>query len=279
MSNESVLAVKPKGGRKAKRTHLIAKIKTTANVLAIPILLLALWQILSSMGLLLEVVLPSPVKVVLALRGMILDQTLLIDVRASGTRVLIGFFWGTTIGLIFGISCGLSRFMDRLIGPVVDVLRQIPLYAWIPLIILWFGIGETSKYVIIAKSVFIPVFLNTLQGIRGVSGDYIEVANVLELKYFKRLRKVILPSALPSIFTGLRLGAGFSWMAVVAAEMLGGLTGLGYGLLQAKDFLQSDKLIALMLVIGLVGLLIDRLIKWIEASVLHWRAGFNGEKG
>ncbi|MBW4082558.1 ABC transporter permease [Paenibacillus sp. S150] len=231
------------------------------------------------MGLLLEVVLPSPVKVVLALRGMILDQTLLIDVRASGTRVLIGFFWGTTIGLIFGISCGLSRFMDRLIGPVVDVLRQIPLYAWIPLIILWFGIGETSKYVIIAKSVFIPVFLNTLQGIRGVSGDYIEVANVLELKYFKRLRKVILPSALPSIFTGLRLGAGFSWMAVVAAEMLGGLTGLGYGLLQAKDFLQSDKLIALMLVIGLVGLLIDRLIKWIEASVLHWRAGFNGEKG
>lgn len=118
--------------------------------------------------------------------------------------------------------------------------------------------------------------MNTLQGIRGVSKDYIEVADVLELGYFKLLRKVVLPSALPSVFTGLRLGAGFSWMAVVAAEMLGGLTGLGYGLLQAKDFLQSDKLIALMFVIGLIGLLVDRLIRWLESSVLHWRKGFSG---
>jgi sulfonate transport system permease protein len=148
--------------------------------------------------------------------------------------------------------------------------------AWIPLIILWFGIGEISKTIIIAKSVFVPVFLNTLQGIRGVPKDYIEVAAVLELGYFKLLRKVILPSALPSIFTGLRLGAGFSWMAVVAAEMLGGLTGLGYGLLRARDFLESDKLIALMIVIGLVGLVLDRLIRLLESRVLHWRKAFKG---
>ena len=173
------------------------------------------------------------------------------------------------IGLTLGLASGLSKFIERLVGPVVDVLRQIPLYAWIPLIILWFGIGELSKYVIIAKAVFIPVFVNTLQGIRGVSKEYIEVSQVLELHYFRLLTKVVLPSALPSIF---------AWMAVVAAEMLGGLTGIGYGLLQAKDFLQSDKLIALMIVIGLVGFLVDRVLKAVESSVLHWRKGFSGEK-
>ncbi len=256
----------------------ISRIKIYANLMIVPLLLLTIWQILSGTGLLLEVVLPSPWKVLMGLRSIILDGTLGIDLRDSGIRVLVGYFWGVLIGLSLGLASGLSKFVERLVGPVVDVLRQIPLYAWIPLIILWFGIGEVSKYVIIAKSVFIPVFVNTLQGIRGVSKDYIEVSQVLELRYFKLLSKVVLPSALPSIFTGLRLGAGFAWMAVVAAEMLGGLTGIGYGLLQAKDFLQSDKLIALMLVIGLVGFLVDRVLKVAESSVLHWRKGFSGEK-
>jgi len=241
-------------------------------------LLISVWQLLSSMGLLLDVVLPSPWKVCMAFLGIIRDGTLLIDLKDSGTRVLIGYFCGAAVGLVLGVVSGLSKFVERLIGPVVDMIRQIPLYAWIPLIILWFGIGELSKCVIIAKAVFIPVFVNTLQGIRGVSKDYIEVADVLELGYFKLLRKVVLPSALPSVFTGLRLGAGFAWMAVVAAEMLGGLTGLGYGLLQAKDFLQSDKLIALMFVIGFIGLVLDRLLRLEESSVLHWRKGFSGEK-
>ena len=264
--------------KKASASPLINRIKIYANLMIVPVLLLAAWQLLSSTGLLLEVVLPSPWKVLMGLETIILNGTLAIDLRDSGIRVLIGYFWGVVIGLTLGLASGLSKFIERLVGPVVDVLRQIPLYAWIPLIILWFGIGELSKYVIIAKAVFIPVFVNTLQGIRGVSKEYIEVSQVLELHYFRLLTKVVLPSALPSIFTGLRLGAGFAWMAVVAAEMLGGLTGIGYGLLQAKDFLQSDKLIALMIVIGLVGFLVDRVLKEVESSVLHWRKGFSGEK-
>jgi sulfonate transport system permease protein len=253
------------------------KLKIYANLFAIPVLLIALWQLLSSAGVLLDVILPSPVKVVKALWGIINDGTLLIDLKTSGFRVLTGYFWGVLIGLSLGMLCGLSKFIERLFSPIVDVIRQIPLYAWIPLIILWFGIGEQSKLVIIAKSVFIPVFINTFQGVRGVSNDYVEVANVLELSRSKLIRKVIFPSALPSIFTGLRLGAGASWMAVVAAEMLGGLTGLGFGLMQARDFLRSDKLIALMAVIGLVGFLCDRLIRRIEAVSLHWRKGFKGK--
>lgn len=254
------------------------KLKVYANLWAIPVLLLLLWQALSSAGVFLEVILPSPVKVVQGFIEIIKNGTLLVDLRFSGYRVVIGYFWGAILGLFFGVTCGLSKVMERLVSPIIDMIRQIPTFAWIPLIILWFGIGETSKYIIIAKAVFVPIFINTLQGIRGVFGDYIEVAEVLEIPYLKRLQKVILPSALPSIFTGLRLSAGNSWMAVVAAEMLGGLQGLGYGLLQAKDFLESDKLLALMFVIGIIGLVIDRVIRRIESLALHWRKGFSGEK-
>jgi sulfonate transport system permease protein len=265
---------------KSKKTPqgilIFEKVKIYANMFLIPVVLLLIWQFLSGAGLLLEVILPSPVKVLSALVQITKDGSLALDFITSAGRVLRGYLWGSGIGLILGVSCGLSKFMERLIGHIVDIIRQIPMLAWIPLIILWFGIGETSKTIIIAKSVFVPVFLNTLQGIRGVPGEYIEVAEVLELGYFKMLRRVMLPSALPSIFTGLRLGAGFSWMAVVAAEMLGGLTGLGYGLLRARDFLESDKLIALMIVIGLVGLTLDRLIRLLESRVLHWRKAFNG---
>jgi sulfonate transport system permease protein len=252
------------------------KVKIYANMSAIPIFLLILWQVMSNAGFLLDIILPSPVKVARALREIILNGTLYKDIKTSLVRVLIGYFWGSAVGVSAGIACGVSKIVERFITPLVTTIRQIPLYAWMPLIILWFGIGEMSKRVIIAEMVFVPVFVNTLHGVRNVSNDYIEVARVLELKYGKLLRKVVFPSALPSIFTGLRLGSGSAWMAVVASEMLGGLTGLGYGLLKAREFLRSDTLIALMAVVGLIGLSCDRLINVIADSVLQWQKGFKG---
>jgi sulfonate transport system permease protein len=252
------------------------RVKIYANLLIVPAALVLVWQLLANAGVLLEIVLPAPSKVVRALLRIIRDGSLALDFGTSAIRVVKGYLWGIVVGLLLGFSCGLSKFMERLIGPLVDTIRQIPMIAWIPLIIIWFGIGETSKTIIIAKSVAVPVFINTLQGIRGVPKEFIEVANVLELRYTKLLWKIILPSALPSIFAGLRLAAGFAWMAVVTAEMLGGLTGLGYGLLRARDFLESDILIALMVVIGIVGLVIDRLIRLLESRVLHWRKAYNG---
>lgn len=269
------------GKQKSLHIHwdaMIEEIKIRSTSLIIPLFLLLLWQTMSNFNLILEAVLPSPFKVLKALEEIIADGTLWTDFTASGIRVLVGFFGGALLGLFFGVLCGLFSFVERLVGPVVDAVRQISTYAWIPLIVLWFGIGEVSKYVIIGKAVFIPVFINTLQGIRGVSSDYIEVARVLELNHWKFLRKVVIPSAMPSIFTGIRLGAGFAWMAVVAAEMLGGLTGLGYALLRAKDFLLSDNLIALMVVIGVVGLVVDRAIYAVEVSTLQWRKSFSGGK-
>jgi sulfonate transport system permease protein len=266
--------------KKSKKNSLglsfLEKVKIYTNLLIIPAVLVLIWQLLANAGVLLEIVLPAPSKVIQALARIIRDGSLALDFGTSALRVVKGYLWGIAAGLLLGFSCGLSKFMERLIGPLVDTIRQIPMIAWIPLIIIWFGIGETSKTIIIAKSVAVPVFINTLQGIRGVPKEFIEVASVLELKYAKLLWKIILPSALPSIFAGLRLAAGFAWMAVVTAEMLGGLTGLGYGLLRARDFLESDILIALMVVIGIVGLVIDRLIRLLESRVLHWRKAYNG---
>lgn len=250
---------------------VVEKIKEALNVAIVPIIILIIWQVLASMGVLMEVILPSPAKVVGAFFEMIEDGTLPLDVSVSLRRVAIGYLAGATVALVLGIASGLSKIMERLCSPIINIIRQIPLYAWIPLIILWFGIGETSKYIIIARGVAIPIYLNTVQGIHGVQMEYYELAQVLELKRSVFLRKIVMPSAMSSIFTGLRLAAGNSWMAVVAAEMLGGLTGLGYGLLQAKEFLWSDKLIALMLVIAGIGIIIDVVIIRIEKKTLRWK--------
>jgi sulfonate transport system permease protein len=259
-------------------TETWEKTKVFANVAAVPIMLIVIWQSMASAGLLLEVVLPSPVKTIIALKEMILDGTLFLDFKTSGSRVIAGYFWGSLIGVSAGIFSGISKPIERLVAPIVTVIRQIPMYAWMPLIILWFGIGETSKIVIIGEMVFVPVFVNTLQGVRNVSNDYVEVARVLELRFVKLLRKVILPSAMPSIFVGLRLGAGSAWMAVVASEMLGGLSGLGFGLLKAREFVRADNLLALMIVIGVIGFLCDRLISFLAKYTLRWQKGFEGQK-
>lgn len=267
-----------RAGSKIWINKLNEKVRIAINLVIVPVVLLVIWQICASKGILMEVILPSPIKVVKAFFSMIEDGTLLLDLKVSIRRVLIGYTGGAVIALVLGIGSGLSKFIERLVSPLINVIRQIPLYAWIPLIILWFGIGETSKHLIIARGVAIPIYLNTAQGIHNVQVEYYELAKVLELKYWTFLTKIVLPSAVPSIFTGLRLAAGNSWMAVVAAEMLGGLTGLGYGLLQAKEFLWSDKLIALMIVIAIVGIILDYFLQLIERRTLRWKKSIDYAK-
>ena len=247
------------------------KIKYIANVAAIPIILLLIWQILSSRRILLDVILPSPLNVGKALYKIIVDGTLKIDILTSLRRIAIGYFCGVIIAIILGVGSGLNRIIYRFVYPIINIIRQIPLYAWMPLLILWFGIGEVSKVLIIARGVVIPLYLNTVQGIHDVNIQYYELAKVLELKKKTLLRKIVFPSAMPSIYTGLRLAAGNALMAVVASEMLGGLTGLGYALLQSKEFLWSDKLIALMIVIAVIGIFFDSVIKAVENRTLSWK--------
>lgn len=248
------------------------KIIDFLNSIFVPVILLVIWQLLSNAGLLYEVILPSPVKVVKAFVDMVADGTLFIDIVVSGKRVLIGCFWGILLGLILGVASGLNCFLERIFDPILNVIRQISIYAWIPLIILWFGIGELSKDIIIAKSVLVPVYMNALSGIRDIQVSYVELSEVLELNKPTFLKKIVFPAASPIIFAGLRLSVGNAWTSVVAAEMLGGLTGLGYALLNAKDYLRSDRLIALMAVIAAIGVFLDFILRKIERRAFIWKA-------
>jgi sulfonate transport system permease protein len=176
----------------------------------------------------------------------------------------------------WGIAAGLSRNVERFFGPTFDTIRHIPGIAWLPLIVLWLGIGAPAKVVVIAKSVFFPVFLNTLQGIRDVEKRYIELADVLTLTRWQLVRKVILPSAVPSIMVSLRYSAGVAWALVVVAEGLSGLEGIGFLIFRAQGLLLTDQLIVCMVIIGVVGFTIDRLMLTLQRYVLRWKQGFEG---
>ncbi|MCR5755417.1 MAG: ABC transporter permease, partial [Acetatifactor sp.] len=221
-------------------------------------------------GVFTAVILPGPVKVIEAFIEILKNGSLARDLGVSLVRVLRGYFFGAALGISLGIFAGLNKVAERVVSPVINVIRQIPLYAWMPLLILWFGIGEVSKGIIIAQGVLIPTFLNTIQGIHSVPHEYRELGDVLGLSKWLYIGKVILPSAEVSILTGLRLSAGNAWMAVVAAEMMGGLTGLGYALINAKDFMFSDRLIALMIVIAALGVFCDRLLRIVQKVALRW---------
>jgi len=222
------------------------------------------------------VFLPSPGYVVETFYDLIVNRVMFKDFRYSALEVSEGWLMGASAGLLVGIVSGLSKTVERIVGPTLNSIRQVPPLAWLPLIVLWIGIGTFAKSLMLAKAVFFPVFLNTLQGIRGVSKEYIEVARVFEYSPALLLRKVILPAALPSIFIGLRYGAGLAWAFVIAADMLGGRYGLGYLLLRSQEMLLTGEVFAVIIVIGTVGFAVDVGLRKVEGSLLGWKKGFEG---
>jgi sulfonate transport system permease protein len=244
--------------------------------LILPIAILSVWELVTQMHWVQPVFLPSPQEVGVSFYDMLVNQGLLIDFRVSATAVLQGFVLGGVLGLGIGIAAGLSKTVEQFLGPTLNSLRQVPTLAWLPLIVLWIGAGTFAKSVIIGKTVFFPVFLNTLQGIRGVSKEYVEVARIFEYRRTLLLRKVILPAALPSIFVGVRYGAGLAWAFVIAAEMLGGQYGLGYLLMRSQEMLLTSQLFVVIVVIGAVGFSVDFGLRKLEGRLLRWKRGFEG---
>ena len=250
---------------------LAAKVGEQLTGLIVPLLVLVLWDTAIRLHWVKPVFLPPPATVLTTFYDLLVNGQFLLDLWVSIFTVVHGFLWGGVLGLLFGTAAGLSRLVERLFGPILNGIRQVPAIAWLPLIIMWVGIGDTGKLVVIAKSVFFPVFLNTLQGIRNVSREYVEVARVYEFTRLQLLRRVVFPAALPTIFVGIRFGAGISWAMIVAAEMLSGRKGLGFLLLQAQDLLMTDQVFVVIVVIGLVGYLIDLLLKRVERRLVRWK--------
>lgn len=238
--------------------------------LAIPALVLAVWQVLSDKGVLRPSILPSPLAIFKTLHDMALSGDLFRQLGISLVRVFEGFGLGSVLGILLGLAMGLSSRLDRALSLITGLLRPIPTIAWIPVLILWMGIDEGSKVTVIAVGAFWPVLLSAIQGVRGIDPKYLEVARVLEKGRRQVLYQVVLPSALPSLFTGLRVGLGIAWASMVGAELIAASSGIGYMIMYAREVSQPDVMLVGVAAIGLTGLLMDFLVVRLEHRLLRW---------
>ncbi len=237
----------------------------------IPIVIIAFfWFYTTGTGKVNTVVLPTPIMVWNTLTTRILNGTLFSELLVSIIRVLQGYFLAAFFGIGLGILVGLSKNMQKLTEIIIQVLRPIPPIAWIPLVILWMGIGEGSKVFLIFLGGFFTNLINVSEGIYYTDSKILEVAKVLETPKWKVVTQVVIPAALPSIFTGLRVSMGSCWSCVVAAELVASTSGIGYMISNARNYGQMDTVIVGMLAIGIVGKLMDVFLKWIESKALAW---------
>lgn len=234
------------------------------------VLVIAIWQVMSSTGKLNPVILPAPGKAISTFVSLLSKGTLIENVLISLTRVLKGYAIAMTTGLILGIFIGLFEHARRITDLLVQIIKPIPPIAWIPLVILWFGIGESGKVFLIFLGGFFTMLINVVDGIRQADIKLLEVSRTAETPFVKHVFRVIIPGASPNIFTGLRVGLSSCWMCVVAAELVSSNTGLGYMIMNARQFGQTDVVIVGMLIIGLIGKLMDSILKVVEGRVIKW---------
>ena len=261
--------------------------KKLVQALLVPVAVLALWEGLSRAGFINPLILPSPTKVALRWWSYLTPLTaydpadgpwlkwlvsgeLLQDAAASLYRVFAGFFIGGGLGLGLGLLMGVSNTAYRLMNPLVQILRPIPPIAYIPLAILWFGLGNPPAFFLISLGAFFPILLNPIAGVRNVDAIYVRAARNLGAGGLVMFRRVILPAAAPHILTGVRVGYGVAFIVVIVAEMIAVNSGLGYRILEAREFFWPDKILAGMITIGLIGLGIDTALNRLSNHLLRW---------
>jgi NitT/TauT family transport system permease protein len=261
---------------------------TAIQYAVFPVGILLLWQIFSEIGFVRRNVLPPPSDVLLVWYDLVTGSTDM-AARYSGTwldhawastwRVFAGFCWGVGLGILLGLLIGLSRVMERTLDPTIQVLRNIPVTAWVPLSLVFFGIGNAPAVFLIGLGAFFPAAINSTHGVRQINITFHKAARMMGANEWELLSRVILPAALPSILTGVRLSMGIAWVLVVVAEILAVRSGLGYLLNDAYLFYRNDVVIAAMLSIGLLGFCSDRLVVLVRDILLAWnqRETFGGE--
>lgn len=260
--------VKAQGSfKRASRKRLF----TAINYLALPVIIFVSWLISTSTGIVPTILLPTPSDVWQTFWSMLQSGQLQVDLSISFLRVLQGFLIAVALGLLAGVAMGISIRTNRFLIITLTAIRQIPIMAWIPLIILWCGIGESSKVVVIAMASFFPIMVNTIDGIQNTPQPFLELAKLYKVKKTDLFRRVYMPSALPYIFSGLRLALGTAWMVVVAAELVASTSGIGYRISYARSLMESNVVIVGMLVIGFVGLVFDLLLRLAIKRISRWK--------
>lgn len=244
-----------------------------------PVVVLAGWQFVSSAGLVSAAKLPPPTEVwstavSLATTSSAAYGTLQGNMVASLERVAVGFACGAIVALVLATIAGLSRLGENAVDPLMQMLRTLPLFGLIPVFIVWFGIGELPKVLLIALGVAIPLYLNTFSGIRNVDAKLAELGRVLQLSRRELVTQIVLPGALPQVLVGLRQSLGVGWLALVVAEQFNTNAGLGYMISQATQFSRNDVIFVALLVYCALGLLTDALVRLLERRALSWRRSF-----
>lgn len=240
----------------------------------VPVGLIVLWQIASSLGWLSTRVLPAPVDVVKAAWELTISGELWTHVKVSAGRALAGLAIGGGLGLVLGLLTGSVKFFETLLDSTIQMVRNIPALALIPLVILWFGIDESAKLFLIAVSVFFPIYLNTFHGIRNVDPQLIEMGRTYGLTRWQLYKEVILPGALSSILVGLRFSLGLMWVILIVAETISAQSGIGYLTMNAREFLQTDVVLVGILLYALLGKLADVFARALEHGWLRWHPGY-----
>jgi NitT/TauT family transport system permease protein len=253
-----------------------------------PVAVLVLWQSATELGWIRRNVLPPPLDVLRIWYDLLTGSTKAAS-RYSGTwwdhalastwRVFAGFGWGVALGIVVGLLIGLSRLFERMLDPTVQVLRNIPVTAWVPLSLVFFGIGNAPAIFLIGLGAFFPAAINTTHGVRQINVTLYKAAQMMGANPHELMWRVILPGALPAVFTGIRLSMGIAWVLVVVAEILAVRSGLGYLLNDAYQFYRNDVVIAAMLSIGILGFLSDRLVVAVRDFFLQWNRAetFSGQ--
>jgi len=240
----------------------------------VPVGLIVFWQIASSLGWLSTRVLPAPVDVVKAAWSLAVSGELWTHVKVSAGRALAGLAIGGGAGLVLGLLTGSVKFFETLLDSTIQMVRNIPALALIPLVILWFGIDESAKLFLISVSVFFPIYLNTFHGIRNVDPQLIEMGCTYGLSRWELYREVILPGALSSILVGLRFSLGLMWVILIVAETISAQAGIGYLTMNAREFLQTDIVLVGILLYALLGKLADLFARGLEQWWLRWHPGY-----
>ena len=235
-SVQSVENIHKRVSKEKKKIKLNPATLTMVRGFMLPIIILIVWQAIGTFLEISKTVLPTPVDILLSFQTLIVSGELAGHLQISLTRALIGFFIGAGLGLLFGTVTGLSNLTEQYVDPSLQMLRTVPHLALAPLFILWFGLGELSKVLLIGLGAFFPLYVNTLLGIRGVDKKLFDVARILEFSRWKQITKLILPAALPNILLGIRLSLGAAWLGLVVSELMGASEGVGYLIMDARQF-------------------------------------------
>jgi sulfonate transport system permease protein len=253
-----------------------ARLGELAWRLAVPLGLLALWQLVTALGVFEPSQLPAPADVLAAAGELAGRWELPEHVLISVQRVLLGFAAGAVLATLLGAAVGLSRRAEELLEPTLQALRAIPSLAWVPLLVLWMGVDEGPKVTLVAIGAFFPVYTTFVAGIRQIDRKLVEVGYAYGLEGAALARQVLLPAALPSLLTGLRIGLAQGWLFLVAAELIAASRGLGFLLVDGQNTGRADIIVLSIVLLALIGKATDSLIQRLERRLLHWSDTYAG---